>query len=156
MVKTRFAPSPTGHLHVGGARTALFSYYFAKKHKGAFVLRIEDTDFARSKKEYEVEILKSLEWLGVHWDEKPYFQSQRQELYKSMAKKLLDSGNAYKCFLTSEELEKMRAEAVAKGEHLRIRSPWRDKTPGAEQEGKPYSLRFRYPVSGQTVVHDGV
>jgi len=156
MVKTRFAPSPTGHLHVGGARTALFSYYFAKKHKGTFVLRIEDTDFERSKKEYEVEILKSLNWLGVNWDEGPYFQSQRQDLYKSMAKKLLDSGNAYKCYLTAEELDKMRQEAQAKGLQPKIKSPWRDRTPGPEQEGKPYSLRFRYPDSGQTTVQDGI
>jgi glutamyl-tRNA synthetase len=156
MVKTRFAPSPTGHLHVGGARTALFSYYFAKKHKGIFVLRIEDTDFERSKKEYEEEILRSLKWLGVHWDEGPHFQSKRQDLYKSMAKKLLDSGNAYKCFLTTEELAAMRAEAQAKGEVLKIRSPWRNRKPGASEEGKPFSLRFKYPDSGHTVVHDGI
>lgn len=156
MVRTRFAPSPTGHLHVGGARTALFSYYFAKKHKGTFILRIEDTDFERSKKEFEEEILKSLNWLGVHWDEGPFFQSQRQELYKSMAKKLLDSGQAYKCFLTPEELDKMRAEAQSKGLQPKIKSPWRDKSPGPEQEGKPYAVRFRYPESGQTVVKDGI
>ncbi len=156
MVKTRFAPSPTGHLHVGGARTALFSYYFAKKHKGTFVLRIEDTDFERSKKEYEEEILKSLNWLGVHWDEGPYFQSKRQELYKVMAKKLLDTGNAYKCYLTAEELDNMRKEAQAKGLQPKIKSPWRDRTPGPDQEGKPYSVRFRYPESGHTVVRDGI
>ena len=98
MVKTRFAPSPTGHLHVGGARTALFSYYFAKKMGGKFVLRIEDTDVARSKNEYTEEILRSLNWLGVEWDEGPYKQSERKTLYQSAAKKLLDQGKAYKCF----------------------------------------------------------
>src|SRR4051812_45328546 len=108
MVRTRFAPSPTGHLHVGGARTALFSYYFAKKHGGKFVLRIEDTDLARNKKEYEQEILRSLNWLGVHWDEGPFKQSERQNLYTAAAHQLLNSGKAYKCFLTSEELAEMR------------------------------------------------
>lgn len=156
MVKTRFAPSPTGHLHVGGARTSLFSYYYAKKHKGSFVLRIEDTDVERSKQEYTDEILRSLKWLGVNWDGEPVYQSRRQELYKSMAKKLLDSGNAYKCYLTAEELEKMRAEAMAKTGQPKIKSPWRDRKPGPEQEGKSYSLRFRYPESGQTTVNDGI
>ena len=156
MVKTRFAPSPTGHLHVGGARTALFSYYFAKKHKGQFVLRIEDTDFQRSKKEYEEEILRSLNWLGVEWDEGPYYQSQRQGFYKELAAKLLSTGNAYKCYLTTEELEKMRAEATAKGEQPKIRSPWRDRKAGPSEEGKAFSIRFRYPDSGQTIVRDGI
>jgi glutamyl-tRNA synthetase len=156
MVKTRFAPSPTGHLHVGGARTALFSYYYAKRHGGTFVLRIEDTDFARSKKEYEDEILKSLKWLGVDWDEGPYKQSERQEQYRVAAQKLLNSGNAYKCYLTTEELEKMRAEAQAKTGQPRVRSPWRDRKPGASEEGKPFALRFRYPDVGQTVVQDGI
>jgi glutamyl-tRNA synthetase len=156
MVKTRFAPSPTGHLHVGGARTALFSYYYAKRHGGVFVLRIEDTDFARSKKEYEDEILKSLKWLGVNWDEGPYKQSERQEQYRAAAQKLLSTGNAYKCYLTAEELEKMRAEAQSKTGQPRIRSPWRDRKPGPSEEGKPFAIRFRYPESGQTVVRDGI
>ncbi|MFN3477927.1 MAG: glutamate--tRNA ligase, partial [bacterium] len=113
MVRTRFAPSPTGYLHIGGARTALFNYLFAKKNNGKFILRIEDTDFERSKKEYEQEIMTDLQWLGISWDEGPdkngnhgpYRQSERTELYKNELKKLLEKGLAYECYCTEEELE---------------------------------------------------
>ncbi|MFN4219599.1 MAG: glutamate--tRNA ligase [bacterium] len=116
MVRTRFAPSPTGYLHIGGARTALFNYLFAKKNNGKFILRIEDTDFERSKKEYEQEIMTDLQWLGISWDEGPdkngnygpYRQSERTELYKNELKKLIEKGLAYECYCTEEELEMQR------------------------------------------------
>lgn len=119
-------------------------------------MRIEDTDLLRSKKEYEEEILRSLKWLGVEWDEGPYFQSQRQSFYAELAQKLLSSGNAYKCYLTPEELERMRAEATEKSGQPKIRSPWRDRKAGPSEEGKPFAIRFRYPDTGQTVVRDGI
>jgi nondiscriminating glutamyl-tRNA synthetase len=107
-VRVRFAPSPTGNLHIGATRVALFNYVYAKKEKGEFILRIEDTDKERSTKEYEDNIMRSLEWLGVSWDEGPYYQSERIDLYKKYVKKLLDEKKAYHCFCTKEDLEKMR------------------------------------------------
>src|SRR5271167_5056563 len=114
-VRLRFAPSPTGYLHVGGARTALFNWLFARHYGGRLVLRIEDTDFERSTAEMVEGILVGLRWLGVDWDEGPYFQSQRMDLYRTAAQRLVESGHAYYCFCTKEELEQRRAEAQAKG-----------------------------------------
>ena len=114
-VRLRFAPSPTGYLHVGGARTALFNWLFARHHQGTLVLRIEDTDFERSTTEMVEGILVGLRWLGIDWDEGPYFQSQRMDLYRTAAQRLVESGHAYFCFCTREELEQRRAEAQAKG-----------------------------------------
>src|SRR5436190_22251489 len=104
-VRVRFAPSPTGHLHVGGARTAIFNWLFAKRHKGLFVLRIEDTDVARSTRESEQMVLDDLRWLGLHWDEGPLRQSERNALYHVVARELLARGVAYRCYCTEEELE---------------------------------------------------
>ena len=114
-IRVRFAPSPTGHLHIGNVRTALFNYIFAKKHNGSFILRIEDTDFDRVKKEYEESILEDLKWLGLIWDEGPdcggsygpYRQSERLNIYKELADKLLKEGKAYKCFCSEEELKSL-------------------------------------------------
>src|SRR3990167_10942480 len=103
-VRVRFAPSPTGYLHVGGARTALFNWLFARRQGGVFVLRIEDTDVERSSAEMVEGILNSLRWLGLDWDEGPYFQSQRLELYRATAARLLEDGHAYRCYCTPEEL----------------------------------------------------
>lgn len=115
-LRTRFAPSPTGDLHVGGARTALFSYLEAKHHGGEFILRIEDTDLERSTPAAVQAILQGMEWLGLHYDDGPYYQTKRFERYREVAQQLLDSGHAYRCYCTKEELEAMRAEAEAKGE----------------------------------------
>lgn len=107
-VRTRFAPSPTGFLHIGGARTALFNYLFARKNNGVFVLRIEDTDTERSKKEYEQAIFDGLNWLGIKYDEGPYKQSERIDIYRKYLEKLLEEGRAYYCFCSEEDLEAQR------------------------------------------------
>jgi glutamyl/glutaminyl-tRNA synthetase len=112
-VRVRFAPSPTGELHVGGARTALFNWLFARKHKGVFILRFEDTDIERNRPELIEPIIESLRWLGLLWDEGPYFQSQRFSLYREWAERLLNEGKAYKCYCTPEELEQKRQKALA-------------------------------------------
>src|SRR5687768_14193326 len=113
MIRVRFAPSPTGYLHVGGARTALFNWLFARKMGGTFILRVEDTDFERSSEEMVTGILEGMKWLGLDWDEGPFFQSKRLDLYQSTAKKLLESGHAYYCFCTKEQLEAGRERATA-------------------------------------------
>jgi nondiscriminating glutamyl-tRNA synthetase len=154
-VRTRFAPSPTGHLHIGGARTALFNYLFAKKNQGAFVLRIEDTDLERSKKEYEEEIFQALKWLGLEWDEGPdvggdygpYRQSERREIYKNYLKKLLEEGKAYYCFCTKEELESQRQYLLSIGEPPRYLGKCanlsKEEVEKNLKEKKPFIIRFR-------------
>ncbi|NPB07255.1 MAG: glutamate--tRNA ligase [Aquificae bacterium] len=148
MVKTRFAPSPTGYLHLGNARTAIFSYLFARHHGGSFVLRIEDTDRERSKKEYEEMLIEDLRWLGLDWDEF-YRQSERFEIYDQYAKKLLETGHAYPCFCTPEELERERQEAQRRGVAYRYSGRCRHLSPEEverlKREGKPYTIRFRVP-----------
>src|SRR4030043_370692 len=115
-IRTRFAPSPTGHLHIGGVRTALFNWLFARHHRGAFILRIEDTDVVRSSQEYLNAILDGLKWLGLDWDEGPYFQSQRINLYRGHVERLMEAGKAYRCYCTPEELEERRQQALASGD----------------------------------------
>src|SRR3990167_300147 len=114
-VKTRFAPSPTGYLHIGGARTALFNWLFARNQKGKFILRIEDTDVARSTEESTQAILDGMQWLGMDWDEGPYYQSKRFDMYREHAYKLLEMDKAYKCYCTAEELEQRRKDALSQG-----------------------------------------
>ena len=114
-IVTRFPPSPTGYLHIGGARTALFNWLFARHYDGKFILRIEDTDKARSSEEATKAILDSMEWLGLDWDEGPYFQSQRYDIYAEFTERLLASSHAYHCHCTQAEVEQRRAEAKAKG-----------------------------------------
>jgi glutamyl-tRNA synthetase len=159
-VRVRFAPSPTGYLHVGGARTALFNWLFARHHGGTFILRIEDTDFERSTTAMVEGILQGMTWLGLDWDEGPFFQSQRLELYRSTAAKLLASGHAYYCFCTKEQLEAGRERAQAEG-----RPPMYPRTcrsiPRAEAArrraaGEMSAVRFAVPESGVTVVPDAV
>ena len=156
-VRVRFAPSPTGHLHVGGARTALFNFLYARKNKGHFILRVEDTDLERSTKESEKMVLDDLKWLNLLWDEGPdvggeygpYRQSERLELYKKYAYKLLEEGKAYKCFCTDEQLEEMRKKAEEEkrpphydGTCLRLtEEEIREKT----EAGIPYTIRFKVP-----------
>ncbi|MGZ3537278.1 MAG: glutamate--tRNA ligase, partial [Thermodesulfobacteriota bacterium] len=114
-VRTRFAPSPTGDLHIGGARTALFNWLLARHEKGAFILRIEDTDVARSTQESIQVILDAMTWLGMDWDEGPYYQTQRMSFYQEAAEKLLKEGRAYRCYCTPEELESKREAALKAG-----------------------------------------
>src|SRR5262249_31013164 len=119
MIRTRFAPSPTGFLHIGGARTALFSWAYARRHGGHFILRIEDTDLERSTAESVKAILDGMAWLGLDWNEGPFFQMQRLDRYRDIAEQLLREGQAYRCYCTREELEQMRAAQRARGENPR-------------------------------------
>jgi glutamyl-tRNA synthetase len=155
-VVTRFAPSPTGFLHIGGARTALFNWLFARHHGGKALLRIEDTDKKRSNEQAIAAILDGLDWLGLDFDEEPVFQSQRAERHAEVAQQLLASGNAYKCFATPEELEAMRAEKRANKQPMRYDGRWRDRAPGPEQEGAPYTIRLKTPTEGETTIEDEV
>lgn len=157
-VRTRFAPSPTGHLHVGGARTALFNYLFARHHGGEFILRIEDTDLERNTEESLEGILDALEWLGLEWDEGPFFQSQRVEIYRDQVDLLLASGRAYRCYCTPEELEQMRAEARAKGMppryNRRCLHMSEEERRAKEEANTPHVIRFRAEDTGELVVRD--
>lgn len=151
-VKTRFAPSPTGVLHIGGVRTALFSWLYAKSKHGRFVLRIEDTDKERSTKESIDAILQGMTWLGLTADEGPYYQMDRMDRYSEILDKWLIDGLAYRCYCTSEELEKMRAEQVSKGENPRYDGRCRDQV--KSRNGVEPVIRFKHPTDGQVVVND--
>lgn len=157
-VRTRFAPSPTGYLHIGGARTALFNYLFARHHGGRFILRIEDTDRERSTPEAIQAILQAMKWLGLDWDEGPFFQSQRYPLYKETAEKLLAEGKAYPCTCTPEALEAKRRLALKEKRKPVYDGKCRPKEGVIPSlpKGRPYTIRFRSPQSGTTVVEDGV
>jgi len=151
-VVTRFAPSPTGYLHIGGARTALFNWLFARHHGGKYLLRIEDTDKVRSTKEAINAILDGLDWLGISGDGEPYFQSQFEQRHAEVAHQLLDMGAAYRCYMTQDELAAAREKAQAERKPFRIISPWRDRTDGPE--GQPYVIRIKAPQDGETVIED--
>jgi len=150
-VRTRFAPSPTGSLHVGGARTAIFNWLFARHFDGEFILRIEDTDQERSTDESITEILDAMQWLGLDWDGKPFRQSERLNIYQEHANKLLESGHAYKCYVTPEELEEKRKEAQSKGEVLRYKREWAKLN---ESPNNPYAIRLQTPDEGTIEVQD--
>ncbi len=151
-VVTRFAPSPTGYLHIGGARTALFNWLFARHHGGKYLLRIEDTDKVRSTKEAIDAILDGLAWLGISGDGEPYFQSQFEQRHAEVAHQLLDMGAAYRCYMTQDELAAAREKAQAERKPFRINSPWRDRTD--VPEGQPYVIRIKAPQEGETVIDD--
>lgn len=165
-LRVRFAPSPTGYLHIGGARTALFNYLYAHHNGGKFVLRIEDTDTERTIEDSAERMMESLRWLGLNWDEGPvvggpagpYQQSLRQELYRKYASLLLDKGLAYKCYCTPEELEAEREEARAQKKAPRYSGKCRDLTPEEreelEKQGRKYAVRLKTPEQGVTVVDD--
>ncbi|WP_206376828.1 glutamate--tRNA ligase [Sphingomonas sp. G-3-2-10] len=153
-VVTRFAPSPTGFLHIGGARTALFNLLFARHHGGKFLLRIEDTDRARSTQPAIDAILDGMRWLGLDWDGDEVFQFARADRHAAVAHEMVEKGAAYRCYLTQDELAAMRAEAEAAKKPLRIRSPWRDKLPN--EEGKPFVVRLKAPTEGATTIRDSV
>jgi glutamyl-tRNA synthetase len=158
--RVRFAPSPTGFLHVGGARTALFSWLFARHTGGTFVLRIEDTDFERSSADMVTGILEGLRWLGMDWDEGPFYQSHRLELYSQTASRLIESGHAYHCFCTREELEFRRASAAEAGAMPRYdgrcRSISRAEAQGRIDQGERAVVRFMVPREGVTTFQDAV
>jgi glutamyl-tRNA synthetase len=158
--RVRFAPSPTGYLHVGGARTALFNWLFARHFSGTLVLRIEDTDLERSTPEMVEGILQGMQWLGLNWDEGPYYQTQRVDLYRAAAARLLDSGAAYPCFCTKEELERMRAKAAADKRPSRYEGICRKLDPAEvtrrKNAGEPAALRFAVPETGSTSFDDAV
>jgi glutamyl-tRNA synthetase len=151
-VRTRFAPSPTGFLHIGGVRTALFSWLYARHHGGEFVLRIEDTDRERSTQAAVDAILHGLEWLGLGWEHGPYYQMRRLDRYQAEARRLLASGDAYHCYCTRDELDAMRAEQQARGEKPRYDGRCRDRT--APRPGVEPVVRFRTPRAGTIVVDD--
>ena len=154
-VRTRFAPSPTGYLHVGGARTALFCYLYARRHGGQFVLRVEDTDRARSTDESVQAILDGMAWLGLEHDEGPFFQTERFDRYREVVRELLDAGHAYRCWSTPEEVEAMREKARAEGRKPRYDGTWRD-SEATPPEGVEPAIRFRNPLEGSVVIDDAV
>ncbi|MDX2480253.1 MAG: glutamate--tRNA ligase, partial [Desulfuromusa sp.] len=141
-LRVRFAPSPTGYLHIGGARTALFNYLLAKKQGGKFVLRIEDTDVARSTQESVDAILNAMEWLGLSCDEGPFYQSERFDLYKQKVEQLMQDGRAYRCYCTAEELDAKREAAMKEGRKPKYDGTCRNRT---DQPDDPYVIRFKLP-----------
>ena len=152
-VRVRFAPSPTGDLHIGGARTALFNYLFAKHNSGKFLLRIEDTDFERSTAQAVNAIFEGLNWLGIIADENVIYQSKNQQRHQEIAYKLLENDKAYLCYTSAQELEEMRIQAQNKGEIFRFQSPWRHKTMSQQSSVKPV-IRLKSPQDGYTKIND--
>jgi glutamyl-tRNA synthetase len=142
-VVTRFAPSPTGYLHIGGARTALFNWLYARANGGKYLLRIEDTDRARSTEPAIEAIFDGLNWLGSGGDEAPVFQFARSDRHAQVAAQMLESGHAYRCYLTQEELTAMREAAAAEKRPFRIASPWRDATPDQWPQDRSYVVRVK-------------
>ncbi len=153
-VVTRFAPSPTGYLHIGGARTALFNWLYARHHGGKYLLRIEDTDRARSTDSAIEAIFDGLEWLGLAGDEPATFQFARSERHAAVANELLAKGHAYRCYLTPEELQARREAAQAERRTFRIDSEWRDADPASAPADQPYVVRIKAPREGETVIED--
>jgi glutamyl-tRNA synthetase len=154
MIKTRFAPSPTGNLHIGGARTALFNYLYAKHKDGVFVLRIEDTDIERSKDEYTRDILEGLQWLGMQWDEGPHYQKERMDIYREHAMRLLNEGKAYKCYCSAETLEEKRNRALKEGRKPNYDRTCRDLK--EEKKDQPFVIRFKSPIDGEVSFDDRI
>ena len=155
-IVTRFAPSPTGFLHIGGARTALFNWLLARRHGGTFLLRIEDTDRARSTQPAIDAILDGMRWLGLDWDGDVVFQFERAARHAEVAQAMLDSGHAYRCFATPDELEAMRAEQKASRQPLRYDGRWRDRDPADAPAGTPFVVRLRADRTGATTIRDRV
>lgn len=154
-IVTRFAPSPTGSLHIGGARTALFNWLFARHHGGRFLLRIEDTDRARSTEDAKQAIFDGLGWLELDWDGEPISQASRAERHREAANQMLEAGTAYRCFATAEEITEFREKARAEGRPPIFRSPWRDSDPATHPDA-PYTVRLRAPREGKVVIQDAV
>src|SRR5579863_887378 len=154
VVRTRFAPSPTGYLHIGGARTALFCWLYSRHHQGQFILRIEDTDRERSTEDAVQAILDGMAWLDLRADEGPFYQTERFGRYREVAGQLLAGGHAYHCYCSKQELEAMRAEQMARKQKPRYDGRCRRRT--APVPGVPPVIRFKNPEEGQTVVEDAV
>ena len=152
-IRTRFAPSPTGYLHIGGARTALFSWLYARKHGGQFVLRIEDTDLERSTPESVNAILEGMSWLGLDYDEGPFYQTHRFDRYREVIQSLMDAGHAYKCYCSRERLEALRAGQMARKEKPRYDGHCREQAEAPSADA-PFVIRFRNPPGGEVVVDD--
>jgi glutamyl-tRNA synthetase len=152
----RFAPSPTGMLHIGGARTALFNWLYARHTGGTFLLRIEDTDRERSTPEAVAAILNGMTWMGLNWDGDVVYQFARAARHREVAEKLLAEGKAYRCYATAEELTQMREEQKAAGKPMRYDGRWRDRKPSPQEEGKPSVVRLKARQDGETIVHDVV
>ena len=155
-VVTRFAPSPTGYLHIGGARTALFNWLYAKHCRGRFLLRIEDTDRARSTPEATEAILDGLSWLGLDWEGEPISQAARADRHAEVARQLLAAGHAYLCYASAEELAEMRAKAKAEGRPARYDGRWRDRQGEPGPPGVQPVVRFKAPREGETRIADHV
>ena len=151
---TRFAPSPTGYLHVGGARTALYSWLYAQKNGGDFILRIEDTDIERSTQSSVDAIIDGMSWLNLEWTHGPYYQTKRFDRYKEVIAQLLQSGNAYRCYSTAEEVETMREQAKIKGDIEKYNGLWRERTD--HPADKPFVIRFKNPLDGDVIIKDMV
>ncbi|MEY4707298.1 MAG: hypothetical protein RJB58_1021 [Pseudomonadota bacterium] len=152
----RFAPSPTGMLHIGGARTALFNWLYARHTGGTFLLRIEDTDRERSTPEAVAAILNGMTWMGLDWDGDVIFQFARAARHREVAEKMLAEGKAYRCYATADELTAMREEQKVAGKPMRYDGRWRDRQPTAEEAAKPSVVRLKSPQEGETIVHDQV
>ncbi|MEO0617711.1 MAG: glutamate--tRNA ligase [Pseudomonadota bacterium] len=155
-IVTRFAPSPTVYLHIGGARTALFNWLFARAHGGRYLLRVEDTDRARSTDAAVDAILDGLDWLGLDADDAPVFQHAQADRHREVAEQMLAAGTAYRCYATPEELEAMRAAAKAEGRQTAYDGTWRDRDPGDAPEGVAPAVRLKAPRDGQTLIRDAV
>jgi glutamyl-tRNA synthetase len=155
-VVTRFAPSPTGYLHIGGARTALFNWLFSHHHGGKFLLRIEDTDRARSTQPAIDAIISSMKWLGLDWDGDAVFQFERAKRHAEVAYQMLEQGNAYKCYATPDELTALRESQKAAGKPMRYDGRWRDRDPSEAPEGAPFVVRLKAPKEGATTIEDQV
>lgn len=153
-VRVRFAPSPTGFLHIGGVRTALFNWLYARHLGGQFLLRIEDTDLERSEERFTGDILASMKWLGLNWDEEPIYQSKRLPEYLAKALELVSRGLAYKCFCTEGEVEEMRAKAMAAGKKPMYDRRCRERVPGPAEVGKPWVIRAKIPLDGHVEFTD--
>lgn len=152
MVRVRFAPSPTGYLHIGGARTALFNWLFARHNKGKFILRLEDTDRSRSTEEYIEAIIEGMRWLKLDWDEGPYRQTDRFEIYRNYVERLIAEGKAYRCYCTPEELEERRKKALSEGRTPKYDGRCRNITKTIPN--RHYAIRFRMPEEGQVIIKD--
>ena len=152
----RFAPSPTGYLHIGGARTALFNWLFARHHGGTYKLRIEDTDRARSTKEAIAAIIDGLKWLEIDWDGEIVMQSERLPRHAAIVETMLAAGTAYRCWCTPAELEAMRERQKAEGKPIRYDGTWRDRDPAEAPAGVAPAIRLKAPQTGDTVIVDGV
>ena len=153
---TRFAPSPTGFLHIGGGRTALFNWLYSRGRAGKFLLRIEDTDRARSTDEAITAIFDGLTWLGLDWDGEPVHQFSRAARHREVAEQMLASGNAYRCYASAEELTEMREKARAEGRSKLYDGRWRDRDPADAPAGIQPVIRLKAPLTGETVIEDQV